>query len=156
MKLITSLAIIALLTTAAPACAQVQAFPVMSLTGAQFLYRCTNLPPYQSRAVAAACVSYVAGIADGLQATGNACIDLRSTRLRPFPVALTWIRNHPAYGDQIASVTIRNALEYWFPCRAAAASQTQRPSAQAQMASVVQFVHVLAAAKELLVLLGMG
>jgi hypothetical protein len=124
----------------------------LNATGAQFLSNCTNPPPDRGKEVVALCESYVAGLADGLENTGRACIASRATERGVFLASLTWIQNHRMYGGRPAGVMIGNGIANYFPCRRVAMPATPQPDKIQQWTNIVE---LMAKAKPLLVWMGL-
>jgi hypothetical protein len=150
MKLSIFVASIAFLFVATSA----EAVPVLPMTGAQFFKRCTNPPPDQGTQVVALCEIYVAGIADGLQTSGRACIGPGVMRTQLFPYTLAWIQNHMLYGNNSAYLMIAHGLEYQFPCGMAGLQQRRAPTTAQQVQQFERIVEFMKTAKTLLALLG--
>src|SRR5215469_7747508 len=151
--IVKSLVVAALATVlvgAAPVAAQVSRVPTVGMSGAQFFNHCATAQNFNREAQAAACVTYVMGVSDGLQAAGLSCTGTRVSPQRLYAVSMWWIRNHWQASRNPAVVMISHGFESVYPCRSVNARVTNPAMEQAvrtfENVAMTEFVKACIAA----------
>lgn len=124
----------------------------LPMSGAQFMSLCTSPPSEAGPQVVAMCQMYVAGVADGLKASGQICFGRWLSQRDLFRASAWWIDTR-AYETRPVAVMIKNGLLNSFPCAPRPRVAYGPPSAY-RLQQAEKFVRVMGIVKDWLLLFG--
>lgn len=152
MKLPSLAAAFVCLLATAPAQAEEGHPYALPMSGAQFMSLCTNPPNDTADQVVAMCQMYVAGVADGLKASGQICFGAWLSQRDLFRATSWWIETR-AYETRPVALMIKNGLLNSFPC-APRQRVAYGPPPDYRLQQAERFVRAMGIVKDWLLLFG--
>jgi hypothetical protein len=125
----------------------------LKMSGRQFLSLCANPPPTNGPQVAAMCQMYVAGVADALRVSGQACFAPGVSEQQLFAASAWWIESR-ARQDWPVSVMVTNGIAHAFPCRAPSYRSANVTTANQKIDTLDKFFRALLDANAVMALFG--